>query len=161
MKFFKDKKYRKYYLDFLWAMTEKEFKVRYKRTLFGFLWVFINPIMQMLVIGFVFRLFIKEPIENYFLYLLSGLLVWNFFSLSMNKVTPSIVNERSLVKKAKFPREVIPISIILSNFVHLVIAFTLFMVPVIYLGLLSFASLPWLFAAFLLLLIFTMELQNC
>src|SRR3990167_5732195 len=102
----------RHFFDLLIGMTEKELRARYKNTLFGFLWMFINPLLQMLVIGFIFRLFIKEPIENYFLYLLVGLLVWNFFSLSLTKTTPSIVNERSLIKKAKFPREVIPLSII-------------------------------------------------
>src|SRR3972149_9344389 len=101
------------FLDLLLGMTEKEFKVRYKRTVFGFLWVLINPILQMLVIGFVFRYFIKDPIPNYFLYLIVGLLVWNFFTLSFQKATSSIVNERALIKKANFPREVIPLSIIL------------------------------------------------
>src|SRR3989344_8880626 len=99
-------KYRKalkHYFDFLWAMTEKEIKVRYKRAVFGFLWVVVNPLLQMIIIGFVFRFFIKEPIKNYFLFLLVGLLVWNFFNLSLSKATSSIVYERTLIKKAKFP----------------------------------------------------------
>lgn len=101
------------------AMTEKEIKARYKHTLFGFLWVFLNPLFQMLIIGFIFHNFIKIPIANYFLFLFTGLLLWNFFSFSLNKATPSLVNERNLVQKAKFPREVIPLSIVFSNFLHL------------------------------------------
>ena len=143
------------YLDFLQAMTEKELKARYKNTLFGFLWILVNPLLQMIVIGFIFRLFIKEPIENYFLYLFAGLLVWNFFSLSLTKATPSIVNERSLIKKANFPRSVIPLSIVLSNFVQLVLAYLLFLIPVIYLGTLSNLWILESIFGFIFLLSFT------
>lgn len=113
------------YFDFLWAMTEKEIKARYKRAIFGFLWVILNPFLQMLIIGFVFSFFIKIP--NYFLFLFSGLLPWQFFSLSLAKATPSIVHERALLQKAKFPIEAIPISIILSNFIHMLISIAIFL----------------------------------
>lgn len=141
--------------DLLMGMTQKEVRVRYKNTIFGFLWIVVNPVLQMIVIGFVFRLFIKEPIDNYYFYLFSGLLVWNFFSLSLSKATPSIVYERALIKKAKFPHAVIPLSIILSNGINLIIALLLLCLPTALLGLLNFSSLPWLLLALLLLLIFT------
>jgi ABC-2 type transport system permease protein len=136
-------------------MTQRELLTRYKNTIFGFLWVVINPLMQMLVIGFVFRFFMKEPIKNYYIYLLVGLLVWNFFSLSLTKASSSIVNERNLIKKAKFPREVIPLSIILSNLVHLLIAFTLLLVPILISSSLSVYNLPNLVLGIILLLVFT------
>ena len=117
---------------------------RYKNTLFGFLWVTINPLIQMLVIGFVFRFFVKEPITNYYIYLLVGLLVWNFFSLSLTKA-----------KKAKFPRNVIPLSIILSNLVHLLVAFALLLIPAAIFGSLSINGLPNLLLGFILLISFT------
>jgi ABC-2 type transport system permease protein len=141
------------------GMTEKDLRVRYKNTVFGFLWVIINPLMQMIVIGFVFRFFIKEPIANYYLYLLVGLLVWNFFSLSLSKATPSIVNERNLIKKAKFQREVIPLSIILSNFTHLLVAFAILLIPIILSGLFSIFNIPTLLIAIVLLFVFTSGLS--
>jgi ABC-type polysaccharide/polyol phosphate export permease len=114
----------KKYFDFWWAMTEKETKVRYKRAIFGFLWVILNPILQMLIIGLIFSFFIK--IKGYVLFLFSGLLPWEFFSLSISKTTPSIVFERALLKKSKFPIEIIPISIISSNFIHVAVSELLF-----------------------------------
>lgn len=143
------------YIDLLVGMTEKELTARYKNTMFGFLWVVINPVLQMLVIGFVFRFFIKEPIENYFFYLLVGLLVWNFFSLSLSKATPCIVNERNLIKKAKFDRTVIPLSIILSNFIHLMMAFIILLIPITFAGIGSIHNIPKLIAGVILLLTFT------
>ncbi len=140
-------------------MTEKELKARYKNTIFGFLWVLINPLIQMLVIGFVFPLFIKEPIPNYYLYLLVGLLVWNFFSLTLSKTTSCIVNERSLIKKARFPREVIPLSIVFSNFINLLISFCIILIPAIFANLIFINNFPRLIFGIILLLTFTIGLS--
>lgn len=148
-----------HFLDLLFEMTKRELTARYKNTLFGFLWVVINPLMQMLVIGFVFKFFIRDPIPNYYLYLLVGLLVWNFFSLSLSKATPSIVNERSLIKKSSFPREIIPLAILLSNFVHLLIAFSVLLIPIIFSGILSINNFPRLLEGAILLLTFTTGLS--
>jgi lipopolysaccharide transport system permease protein len=148
----------RHFYELLWGMTKRELVARYKNTFFGFLWVVINPLMQMAVIGFIFKFFINEPVKNYYLYLLIGLLVWNFFSISLSKATPSVVNERNLIKKAKFPREVIPISIILSNFTHLIIAFTLLLMPVIASGVFHLGNLIRFFEGGLLLLSFSMGL---
>ncbi len=113
------------WLDFLLAMTEKEIKTRYKHTLLGFFWILLNPLLQMLVIGFIFQFFVPVSVNNYYLFLFSGLLPWNFFSLTIPKATPSIVYERSLIQKAKFPRESIILSIVLSNIFHLVVSLIL------------------------------------
>src|SRR4030065_2213260 len=110
------------YLNFILAMTEKEIKARYKNVALGFLWMFINPLLQMLIMGSIFSLFIINPPPNYFLFLFIGLLSWNFFSYSITKATTSIVYERTLIQKAKFPREAIPLSIVLSTFFHLLIS---------------------------------------
>jgi lipopolysaccharide transport system permease protein len=136
-------------------MTLKELRARYKHTFFGFFWLVANPLMQMLVIGFIFTFIMKEPVKNYYYYLFTGLLIWNFFSLSLTKATPSIVYERSLIKKAAFPRSVIPLSIIASNLVHLFLAQLLFLVPVALLGTLRPTGLLYLMAAYILLVIFT------
>jgi len=143
------------FIELLFIMTEKELRARYKHTLFGFFWLVANPLLQMLIIGFVFTFFMKSPIKNYNYYLFVGLLVWNFFSLSLNKATPSIVFERTLIKKAKFPHAVIPLSIVLSNFAHLLSAFVLFLIPVYFLHTFTMWSIPIILAAFVLLLTFT------
>ena len=145
----------RHFWELLWSMTEKELQVRYKHTIFGFLWLIANPLLQMLIIGFIFPLFVKEPITHYSYYLFTGLLAWNFFFLSLSKATPSIVNERSLIKKSVFPRMVIPLSIILSNLVNYFAAFLLFLIPLFFLNTLSVNSIPYLLIAYCLLLIFT------
>lgn len=137
----------RHYLDFLWAMTEKEIKARYKRASFGFLWMILNPILQMAIVGFIFSFFVNIP--DYFLFLFAGLLLWTFFSLSVSKATPSIVYDRALLQKAKFPIEAIPTSIVLANFLHLLISVVLFLGYLFLVGivphfLLLVISLLWL-----------------
>ena len=141
--------------DLLWGMTEKELRTRYKRTLFGFLWIFLNPLIQMIVISLVFALFIKDPIPHYNFYLFIGLLLWNFFSLSLTKATPSVVYERDLIKKARFPRIVIPLSIILANFINFLLALVLFAAATMFLSTFSLARLPLLILGLSELLLLT------
>lgn len=145
----------RHYFELLVAMTKKELTARYKNTVFGFLWIILNPLLQMLIIGSIFRFFIKEPIPHYNYHLFAGLLIWNFFSLSLTKATPSIVNERSLIKKAKFPRSVIPLSIILSDYLHSIVAFGLYLITVLFIGTLSPFGFLCALLAFFLIFLFT------
>jgi len=126
-----------FWLEFVWAMTLKEIKARYKHAILGFLWIILNPLLQMLVIGFVFQFFLPVQVDNYFLFLFSGLLPWIFFSYTLTKCTPAIVYERSLIKKAKFPREVIILSIVFSNVFHLLISLFLLVVLLALMGQIS------------------------
>ncbi len=145
----------RHFLELLVAMTQKELRARYKYTIFGFLWLVVNPLLQMTVIYFIFSLFMKEPIAHYEYYLFIGLLAWNFFSLSLSKTTPSIVHDRSLIKKANFPRAVIPLSIVGSNFIHFLLALPLVIVPTLVLGTLKPAGVPVILTALVLLLVFS------
>jgi ABC-2 type transport system permease protein len=115
----------KYFIDLLLALTEKEIKSRYKNAVLGFLWIFINPLIQMLVMGFVFSLIFRFEVKNYYLFLFIGLLPWNFFSLAWQKATPRIVYDRALIQKSNFPREVIPLSMVFSHLFHFLISWAL------------------------------------
>ncbi|OGM15236.1 hypothetical protein A2V56_04150 [Candidatus Woesebacteria bacterium RBG_19FT_COMBO_42_9] len=141
----------KQYFEFIFAMTEREFKTRYKRAIFGFIWVLINPILQMLIIGIIFSYFIDIP--NYFIFLFSGLMPWNFITATMTRGTPSFVSERLLIKKAKFPLEAIPLSVIFSNFIHLGVSVFLFLGVLVVLGGGGNISLVFLFLSLIWLLL--------
>jgi lipopolysaccharide transport system permease protein len=148
-----------HFWDLLWGMTEKELRARYKNTVFGFLWLVANPVLQMLIIGFVFPLFVRETVTHYYYYLFTGLLAWNFFSISLGKTTPSFLFERTLIKKAVFPRSVIPISIILSNLINYIAAVLLFLIPLLFLHTLTILSAFYFLAGLILLVIFTIGLS--
>lgn len=121
-------KYKKrivYYIDLLTIFSLKEIRARYKMAVLGFLWMVVNPLLQMLVIGFIFPLFLKVEVESYFLFLLSGLLLWNFFSYTVIKTTPMLVFQRNLISKSNFPKESIVLSILISNLLHTLVAYCL------------------------------------
>jgi len=145
--------------ELLLAMTEREIKARYKFAVLGFLWIFLNPLLQMLVIGIIFSFVLKVPIPNYFAFLFTGLLVWNFFSMTLLKTTPSIVFELGLIEKAKFPREVIVLSIVLSNLFHTVMAFLLFVGVLAVIGQLIWWRVLFVIVALVWLTIFTSGLS--
>ena len=147
----------KHYLDFLWAMTEKEIKARYKHAVLGFSWAILSPLLHMLIIGFIFSLFIKIP--NYYLFLLSGLLPWRFFSTSLSNTTTSFVQERSLLQKSKFPKESIPISIILSRFLQLIVSLGLLIFFLSITNKLVFPQILLLIPGLIWLLTFTVGLS--
>lgn len=151
------KRFNQHYFDLLWVMTVKEFTVRYKQAFFGFLWILLNPFLQMVVIGTIFSFFMKIP--NYFSFLFSGLLPWQFFSLSLNKTTPSFVFERTLLQKSVFPREIIPLSIVLSNFINLLISELLLISIFIFISPFSFSVVPYLIIANVWILFFTLGLS--
>lgn len=142
----------KRFFDLLYGMTEKEIKTRYKKAVFGFFWIILNPILQMLIIGLIFQYVTRVPIENYFYYLFSGLLPWNLFSYTITKNTPAIIYERSLIQKAKFPTETIILSIVLSNTFHTIISILLFLPLAFYKGLIGlnflliFPAIIWMVA---------------
>jgi ABC-type polysaccharide/polyol phosphate export permease len=123
----KTKKYKRWF-ELLMAMTLKELRARYKMAIFGFLWMFLNPVLQMLVMGFIFQFFVPIEMDNYFEFIFPGLLAWNFFAYTVSKNTPMYVNERALIQKAKFPREVVVLAVVLSNLFHFFVALVLFVV---------------------------------
>ncbi len=134
-------------------MTLKEVKARYKRVILGFLWIILNPLLQMLMIGLIFQFFVPIKIDNYFYFLFAGLLPWNFFSYSIIKCTPIYLNERALIQKAKFPREALVLSIVFSNLFHFLVALLLFGIFAILIGLLVFWKLAILLIAVLWILV--------
>lgn len=119
------------WIEFLYVMTSREVKARYKHALLGFLWIVINPLLQMIIMGFIFRYFIPVDVDNYFLFLFTGLLPWMYFSLSLTKATPAIVNERALIQKSRFPREIIVLAIVFSNLFHFLSALSLLLLVLV------------------------------
>lgn len=146
-------------LDLLWEMTLRELRVRYKNTTLGFLWGGIYPIIQTLIIGFVFRYFYHVSDMNYVYVLFVNILIWNFFSNSLENATASVVQNRSIIKKAKFPYMVVPLSIVLCNAIHMLFSLILFMLFTWFFRLFGEVNIMALFCGSFLLLIFTSGLS--
>lgn len=102
------------YRELLFSLVRKSLKARYKGSFLGFLWTFINPLMQLLIYAFVFQVVFRIQIPNYTMLLFIALLPWANFSSTLNSGMTSVVDNSSLVKKVYFPRIILPISISLT-----------------------------------------------
>ena len=99
------------YAGLVWAMSRKNFQVRYKRAALGILWAVLQPAFQAAVLSFVFlRILHIDAVPKYPLYVLSGILPWTFFASSVLAATTSVVDNASLVKKVALPLSVFPVS---------------------------------------------------
>ncbi len=103
------------YRELLFSLTKKELKVKYRGSALGFLWSLLNPILTMLVYSFVFSIVLRAGIQEFAIFLICVLLPFNFLSNSVNYGTGSIIGNSNLVNKIYFPREIIPLSIVLAN----------------------------------------------
>lgn len=99
---------RKRYLDLILVLIKRELKVKYRGSFFGYLWSMINPLLFMLIVSKVFAHIVKD-IENFNLYVLSGILFWNFCSICLVLGTTSIVNNARLLQKVRVPAWIFPL----------------------------------------------------
>jgi len=103
------------YRELLLSLTKKELKVKYRGSVLGFFWSLLNPILTMLVYSFVFSIVLRAGIKEFAIFLICVLLPFNFLSNSVNYGTGSIIGNSNLVNKIYFPREILPLSIVLAN----------------------------------------------
>jgi lipopolysaccharide transport system permease protein len=111
------------YWELVYRFTTRELKVRYKNSVLGFFWTLLNPLGMMLVFTFVFMVLMpNNTIPHYPIFLLCGLLPWNYFSAAVMGSTNSVLSNGYLVKKVYFPREVLPLATVLANLVNFALA---------------------------------------
>lgn len=115
------------YRELIWALALKELKIRYKRSFLGFLWALLNPLLQMIVLAFVFSTILKMAIPHYAVFLISVLLPWTFFAQSLSYATESIVGNADLIKKVRIPKLVFPVAALTSNMIN----FLLSLIPLV------------------------------
>lgn len=141
----------KYYRDLVIALTQKELKVRYKRSFLGYLWSIANPLALALVFFIAFKIFMKIPIENYTLFLISGLFPWQWFSNSVNSSATVFVINAPLIKKVNFRREVLIIATVLNDMIHFLLSIPVIVLFIYFYGIKP--SLLWFVGIPLLLII--------
>ena len=111
------------YREMIISLVRKDLRGRYKGSVLGFLWTFINPLLQLIVYTIVFSIIMNANYEQYYLFLFVALVPWMFFSSSVTDGAGSILKEKEMVKKIYFPREVLPISTVTSAFVNMILTF--------------------------------------
>jgi len=110
------------------TLVARELKARYRGSVFGFLWSFINPLLLLLIYTFVFTTVIpnEEPrTRPYALFMFSGILPWTWFATSLSDAAGSLLAGGNLIKKVLFPAEVLPIVSVLANMVHFFFGLTI------------------------------------
>ncbi len=110
------------YRELTWNLVVRDLKARYKNSVLGFVWSLLNPLGMMIVFTIVFTIMLPNQIERFPIFLLCGLLPWNYFTGGVMMSTNSIVGNAGLVKKVYFPREVLPISTVLSTLVNFLLS---------------------------------------
>ncbi len=103
----------------------RELKARYRGTSLGFLWSFVNPLVLMLIYVLIFSIYLRIDMENYSVFLLSGILPWAWFSSGLNESTNSIINNGGLIKKVYLPSEIFPLVSVGSNMLHYLLSIPL------------------------------------
>lgn len=119
MKLIKD---LKNYREFLKSNVKKDIRGKYKGSVLGVLWSFINPLLSVLVYAIVFPYIMRIKVDNYLIYLITGIIPWTFFTSSINMGIISILSNANMIKKVYFPRVILPISSVTSCLVNFFIS---------------------------------------
>ncbi len=108
--------------ELLWHMTVRHLRAQYKQSILGYSWIALNPLAQLLTLGFVFSTIFHSPSQGapFLLFLALGLMPWIFFQAAVQAGTDSLVGAESLVTSVYFPRETIVIAAVLVRVVDLI-----------------------------------------
>lgn len=116
----------------IFSLVHKELRGRYKGSVLGFFWTFLNPLLQLIVYTFVFSILMRQQIEKYYLFLFVALVPWIFISTCVSAGSNCVFIYGDLVKKIYFPREVLPISFVTSQFVNMLYTFVVVFAVIIF-----------------------------
>ena len=111
------------YREMIISLVKRDLKGRYKGSALGFLWTFLNPLFQLAVYTMVFSVIMRAGIQDYYLFLFVALIPWIFFSTSLTGGASCILVQQDMIKKIYFPREVLPVSYVTSQFTNMLLSF--------------------------------------
>ncbi|HSK08978.1 MAG TPA: ABC transporter permease [Vicinamibacterales bacterium] len=123
------------YRGLIQSLVARELKARYRGSVLGFFWSFINPLLLLLIYSFVFSVVLParvEGLEPYALFLFCGILPWTWFSSSVLESANVLIAGGNLIKKVLFPAEVLPIVTVLANLVHFLLGLPILVIFLIY-----------------------------
>ena len=118
------------YRDLLKNLVSRDFKTRYKRSYLGILWSLLNPLLIIIVYTLAFDYIMKIRVKNFPMFFMCGFLPWSYLSASLMTSMTSFSDTGYLIKAVYFPREILPLSMVLSSLLHFLITF-IFVFPVL------------------------------
>lgn len=122
------------YREMIFSLVRKDLRGRYKGSVLGFLWTFVNPLLQLAVYTVVFSTIMRQGIEKYYLFLFVALIPWIFFSSALTGGSSTVLDQKDMVKKIYFPREVLPVAYVTSCFFNMLFCFVIVFAVVICAG---------------------------
>lgn len=122
------------YRDLIFQFTSRTLKARYKRSMLGVVWTMLNPLLMMVVLTLVFSAFFKSNIEHYPVYVLSGLMAWNFFSATTQAAMGEMVWSGALLNRIYVPKSVFAFSAIATGLINLGISLVPLLIIALILG---------------------------
>ena len=148
------------YRGLIQSLVGRELKARYRGSVLGFFWSFINPLTLLLIYSFVFKYFLPRTADNlppYEVFMFCGILPWTWFSSSLLESSGVLISGGNLIKKVLFPAEVLPIVTVLANMVHFFLGLPILFAFIVYNGIpLHLSELAWLPVVILVQLILTL-----
>jgi ABC-type polysaccharide/polyol phosphate export permease len=121
------------YRELLWNLVLNELKLRYRNSFLGFLWTVLNPLFYLLILALVFSRIIRFQMENYAIFLFTGLISWIMIQQTITTATASIVNNQSLIRKVHIPKIVFPLSNVIARYIdHLILTLILLVFMVVF-----------------------------
>ncbi len=149
--------YKDLFIVYVW----REYNIRYRHSIMGFLWAIIQPLSMMLLFTFVFTYILKIQTSDYpiAIFFYAGLLPWTFFSSSVNYSVSSLSDNFDIITKIYFPREILPLSGISVAFVDYLIASLIFIPMLVIYKIQITLNVLWIIPLFILLFIFTISMS--
>lgn len=138
------------YRELIRNFVARDLKARYKGSILGFFWSFLNPLLNLLILALVFSFLVKAGIKNFVVFLLIGILLWQFLSSSLIIASRTIIDNGGLIKKIFLPREVFPLSVVIANLVNFFFALVILILLLFYFQI--FPSMSWLLFPYFLFL---------
>lgn len=118
--------------DLLSMLVVRNVKIRYKESVLGFLWTLLGPVFLIAIYAFFMKLIMKFPMPM--TVLVSGIFVWQYLAMCLGDSSFAIIGNANLVKKACFPRVLLPLSIVLANFVNFLLSLLVMLVYLMFMG---------------------------
>ncbi len=150
------------YRGLIQSLVARDLKARYRGSVLGFFWSFVNPLLLLLVYSFVFSTIMPnttKDIQPYALFMFCGILPWTWFSSALSEATNSLIAGGNLIKKVLFPAEILPIVSVLTNMVNFFLGLFILVPSLIYFGRLHLSFyLLWFPVAVIVQLVFTLAL---
>lgn len=122
------------YNDMIWSLVKRELRGRYQKSVLGFLWSFISPLCQIAVFTVVFTYVFPSNIPQYYIYLMIGMIPWQFFTDSIAQGSCSVIYNSDMTKKIYFPREVLPIASVSAKFVNMLLSMIVVFAVILFSG---------------------------